>query len=166
MVTSPCSENFDMDFEITSSELDASSNVDDQQIEQNDSDSSIVCIEKDTKSEISDLSAWLKPRKQANPLQVEGLDTSLKHNALILSSDASNFLSCGKRSANFAEKRTLDFPCLLMDADNWVHKKKSKSTCSAGSSRSSSFLAHEQKLIPPAYALPNPFWLKKYQHQR
>lgn len=176
LMVSPCSETSDMeDFVVTSSGMDNTSKPmrpAERENETDESGSSIICVDKDMESEQGDLSEWLKPSKSpkltANRLSKDN-EVPFKHNAMILSSDSKMFLCAGKRSACLMEKRSLDFPCLRMEAENWVHQKKAKSLGSSSSSLSSSMSAisnDQTKLIPPAYALPNPFWLKKYQHRR
>lgn len=176
LMVSPCSETSDMeDFVVTSCNMDSTSNPmipAERENEADESGSSIICVDKDVESEQGDLSEWLKPSKScklmANRLSSKDNEVAFKHNAMVLSCDPKMFLCPGKRSACLMDKkRSLDFPCLRMEAENWVHQKKAKSLGSSSSSISSSISGYDQpKLIPPAYALPNPFWLKKYQHRR
>ncbi|CAL8101767.1 unnamed protein product [Orchesella dallaii] len=66
--------------------------------------------------------------------------------------------SPGRKAASDKQTyRYVNFPCLRMDSDSWIRKKKPKTTSSSISS------GRKLGLIPATYDMPNPFWLRKYR---
>lgn len=61
-----------------------------------------------------------------------------------------------KTTSSIASKRKyLDFPCLRMDPKCWLQKKRAAICADV------CFNIGQKEIIPPTYALPYPFWLKK-----
>lgn len=150
--------------------------------EDEESESSIMCIEKNCSNLQSkeDLSMWLKPKKTKSALSVTNI--SINQDApkpacegdKIVVSNIENVITAlplDKQavSSGNADKRkcVLDFPCLNMEAESWIRKKKSRPGACAGVNKTVCpyILGEQKRLIPPTYALPNPFWLKKFQRR-
>jgi len=174
LVISSSSE--DMDFVVPFQELDNNSIKLNENVglcDDGASGSSILCIgrESQPQSQQDDMSIWLRPKKtklleKNKPSADQEIPILQFKPVSVISNTTSDKKSI---SSSSAEKRILDFPCLLLDNENWIRKKKSKSSAASSSSicsnKTNSFLQsqRQQNLVPPAYALPNPFWLKKYQ---
>jgi len=95
--------------------------------------------------DIEDISAWLGQKKS---LSVSGEIPRAKPADICLRNGCQEYATCNNRF--------VDFPCLRVDPKNWVCSKK-KSTAGA------SMKMGQSEIIPPSYALPAPFWLKKYR---
>jgi len=161
------------DFEIVSFEVESS---DSPKLQQNsadtsnilrqidaniteDSGSSIVCVDKEeTLSQVStsDLSQWLKPKKKQNtPTEIQVAVINGASSSISLAESPKP--ACNKR-VNSAENSLIDFPCLELDPKCWIKEKRSKKCFSTELQLSFS----QNEIIPPTYALPNPFWLKRF----
>jgi hypothetical protein len=61
-----------------------------------------------------------------------------------------------------SKSRFLDYPGLRLDPKCWLQKKKSKQLDDLFKlSPDVSLTLNQKEIIPPTYALPYPFWLKK-----
>ncbi len=130
--------------------------VDFVEIEMDDGEnSSIVCVDQ-PRIEENDLSKWLKPRKK--PCQTPAPKQS------ILGTIPPEMLQPPRivTSTASSKSRFLDYPGLRLDPKCWLQKKKSKQLDDLFKlSPDVSLTLNQKEIIPPTYALPYPFWLKK-----
>ncbi|ODN02134.1 hypothetical protein Ocin01_04545 [Orchesella cincta] len=119
-------------------------------------------------TELPSIENFRAKRKSSSPTTNQFLDTwkasqtpaaSNISGAEVLSIE--NFLASPQRKAASDKEncRYMTFPCLRMDSDLWIRKKKPKTSSSTSSMTSDRGLG----LIPPSFDLPNPFWLRKYR---
>jgi hypothetical protein len=138
--TDPVSSSEDM-------KVSSSTNPHDRKISECEDGSSIVCVDVDDMMEQEDdMSKWLKPKKK-------------RHCSSL--SDVTNqaYLHKSKPSSKY---QSLDFPCLRSEPSSWVQKRKKSSLSNLPAKSQQMCLQFGQsEIIPPTYALPFPFWLKK-----
>jgi len=101
----------------------------------------------------ADLSKWLKPRNTNN------LSSISPNSALVPPEVIQQKFNSGSTIAS--KSKFLDYPCLRLESSCWLHKKVPKENVNYNLRTDFSLTLSEKQIIPPTYALPYPFWLKK-----
>jgi len=103
----------------------------------------------------SELSKWLKPRKrQCTP--------SVSSNSSILGAVQNQMMETRKVSKVATKNRFLEYPGLRLDPNCWLHRGTTKGLDDLFNlSDDVSLTLNQKEIIPPTYALPYPFWLKR-----
>ena len=110
----------------------------------------------DHEPEENELTKWLKPRKRTcNP--------SPASTSSIPSTVPPEMIEPRRMSSAPSKSRFLEYPGLRLDPKCWLQKKKPKSQLDDLFKLSAdvSLTLNQKEIIPPTYALPYPFWLRK-----
>lgn len=116
--------------------------------------------------EEDELSKWLKPKKTKRlgpSCSDESIEVCMRETEPLC--DVSNISNENIENVKPAKNQKLDFPCLRADPSSWTCQRKAK--CKSISKTDSLCKSElclqvgQNEIIPPQYALPYPFWLKK-----
>jgi len=129
------------------------------------------CMDSSDEPIVEDLSKWLKPKKTNDrctkadlskwlkPRNTNNLSSISPNSALVPPEVIQQKFNSGSTIAS--KSKFLDYPCLRLESSCWLHKKVPKENVNYNLRTDFSLTLSEKQIIPPTYALPYPFWLKK-----